>query len=104
MEPRRARYEEVPAHDWNAWVDENDAVVIDVRQPEEWELGTLDGSMLIQMGEIPARLAEIPADRAILCVCRSGSRSARVASFLTQSGYSKVANMTGGMKALGLQT
>ena len=78
-------------------------MILDVREPEEWELGTLDGAVTIPMGEIPERMDELPSSRAILCVCRSGSRSARVASFLGQSGYESVANMTGGMKALNLQ-
>jgi rhodanese-related sulfurtransferase len=56
------------------------------------------------MHDIPARLGELSKDQAILCVCRSGDRSGQVAAFLAQNGYESVANLTGGMKALGMQS
>lgn len=95
-------FSNVAADDWEQWVADNDAVVLDVRQPFEWEFGTLPGAVLIQQSELPARLSELPRDRPILCVCRSGARSADVAVFLTYNDY-QAANMTGGMKALGMQ-
>lgn len=93
----------VPASDWEEWREETDGVLLDVREPKEWELGTLPGALLIPVGEIMSRLDEIPKGRPILCVCRSGARSQQVASFLAFHGYDDVANMTGGMKALGMQ-
>lgn len=95
--------EVVPADQWQAWVTENDAVVLDIRQPHEWELGTLPGAVRIPMTELLARIEEIPRDRPVLCVCRSGSRSERVAAYLQASGFTRPVNMTGGMKALGMQ-
>lgn len=103
MRPFKTSYQNVPAHDWETWAEENEAIVLDVRQPNEWALGTLPGATRISMPEIPSRLSELPTDKAILCVCRSGDRSSRVAAFLNHNGYETVANMTGGMKALGLQ-
>ncbi len=97
-------HDNVPAADWSTWTEENHAVILDVREPREWALGTLPGATLISMNEIPVRMGEFSADQAILCVCRSGDRSNQVAAFLSQNGYSSVANMTGGMKALGLQS
>ena len=99
----KPQYENVPAHEWEKWANDNEAIVLDVRLPKEWALSTLPDATLISMNEIPARMAELPKDRAILCVCRSGDRSGQVAAFLAHNGYSSVANMTGGMKALGLQ-
>lgn len=99
----KPQYENVPAQEWEKWANDNDAIVLDVRLPKEWALSTLPDATLISMNEIPARMAELPKDRAILCVCRSGDRSGQVAAFLAHNGYSSVANMTGGMKALGLQ-
>ncbi len=96
-------YQNVPAADWTQWIEDNDAVILDVREPKEWALGTLPDATLISMNEIPARLGEFRKDQAILCVCRSGDRSSQVAAFLTQNGYDSVANMVGGMKALGMQ-
>lgn len=93
---------EVPAADWETWVADNGATILDVREPDEWELGTLPGSTLISQGEVVERIGELPTDKPILCVCRSGGRSGNVAMFLAYNGY-EVANMQGGMKALGLQ-
>lgn len=98
-----SKFESVPAEDWESWSSENDAIVLDVRQPDEWDLGTLPGSTLISMGEIVDRLSELDNDRAVLCVCRSGSRSAQVAAYLSGAGFARVANMAGGVKALGMQ-
>ncbi len=93
----------VPAQNWREWVEETTGVLLDVREPREWEQGTLPEALLIPVSQIMERIDEIPADRPILCVCRSGSRSHQVAAFLKFSGYENVANMTGGMKALGMQ-
>lgn len=92
----------VPAAEWRRWVDENNATILDVREPDEWALGTLPDAVLISQGEIMDRVDELPKGSAVLCVCRSGGRSANVASFLSFNGY-EVANLTGGMKELGLQ-
>lgn len=95
--------ETVPASEWEDWVEEHDGLILDVREPLEWGLATLPDALLISMGEVVDKLDELPKDRAILCVCRSGSRSHQVALFLSMSGFRRVANMTGGMKALGMQ-
>jgi len=96
-------YRDVSAAAWAQWTEDNGAMILDVREPKEWALGTLPDATLVSMHEIPARLGELPKDQAILCVCRSGDRSGQVATFLTHNGYESVANMTGGMKALGMQ-
>lgn len=98
-----ASHQEVPAADWETWANDNSAVVLDVRNPNEWGLGTLPNATLIPMHELPGRLSELEQTQAILCVCRSGARSGQVAKFLVHNGYSNVANMSGGMKALGMQ-
>lgn len=95
--------EQVPAADWEGWVDANAATVVDVREPFEWELGTLSGARLIRMSEIPEHVDELRAQAPLLLVCRSGARSNQVAEFLAANGLDRVANMAGGMKALGLQ-
>jgi rhodanese-related sulfurtransferase len=95
-------YVDVAAADWETWVEDHDAAILDVREPHEWRLGTLPGAFLISLGEIVARYVELPHDRPILCVCRTGDRSSNVATFLAFNGY-EAANMSGGMKALGMQ-
>lgn len=81
----------------------HDGVVLDVRQPHEWALGTLPGSILISMTELVSRLDELPRDRPILAVCRSGNRSERVTVYLEKVGFIGATNMAGGLKALGMQ-
>ena len=95
--------ENVPAWDWQMWIAETGGRVLDIREPFEWEQGTLPGAVLISMGEIPQRMPELQEDQALLVVCRSGGRSQQVAMYLSMKGYARVANMAGGMKALGLQ-
>lgn len=95
--------EAVPAEVWSEWVEANDGVLLDVREPNEWAQGTLPDALLIPVSELMSRMSQIPTDRAVLCVCRSGDRSHQVAAFLKFNGYDGVANMIGGMKALGMQ-
>jgi len=81
-----------------------DAVVLDVREDDEWEAGHVDGARHIAMGELPGRFPEVTAlaDEAstgeLVVVCRSGARSARVVAWLTQNGVDAV-NLDGGMGA-----
>ena len=93
----------VRAEKWEEWVAESGGVLLDIREPSEWKLGTLPGALLIPMSELQSRMEEIPKDKPILCICRSGARSQQVAAFLQFNGYDDVANMVGGMKALGMQ-
>lgn len=93
----------VPASDWASWVSANGAVILDVREPAEWELGTLPGSKLISLNDLVGRIDELDAGTPVLCVCRSGARSGMVAAHLIASGFETVANLAGGVKALGMQ-
>ena len=77
---------------------QNPVFLLDVRQPEEFRQGHIAGSKLIPLGELGQRLGELPQDREILCICRSGARSGMAASQLSQAGY-KVINLSGGMMA-----
>lgn len=95
--------ENVPAHDWETWIASNGGEVLDIREPFEWEQSVLPDAILIPMGEIPERMGELDTDQAYLVVCRSGGRSHQVAAYLAMNGFTNVANMVGGMKALGLQ-
>jgi len=73
-------------------------VLVDVREPHEHSAGNIGGT-LIPMGEIPARMDELDADQEIVVYCRTGNRSTRVAEFLQDSGFDKVLNLTGGIRA-----
>lgn len=79
-------------------VDLEDAFLLDVREPHEWAVGHVEGSHHIPMGTLGARQGELPDDRLIVCVCRSGSRSAAVTRALLQAGY-RAENLDGGLHA-----
>ncbi|MCB9598607.1 MAG: MBL fold metallo-hydrolase [Sandaracinaceae bacterium] len=74
--------------------------VLDVRQPSERgdpELGAIEGSQALPLGELTARVAEVPRDKPVVAVCRSGRRSAQATVILRRHGFERVANLTGGM-------
>jgi rhodanese-related sulfurtransferase len=74
------------------------AVLLDVREDDEWRRGHAAGAQHIPMGEVPARLDEIDAQAKLYVICHAGGRSARVAQFLASNGYEPV-NVSGGMLA-----
>ena len=73
------------------------ALVLDVREPDEWVAGHIPGAALIPLGELAARVAEVPRDRDVVVVCRSGNRSAQGRDILLGAGYTSVTSMAGGM-------
>jgi DMSO/TMAO reductase YedYZ molybdopterin-dependent catalytic subunit/glyoxylase-like metal-dependent hydrolase (beta-lactamase superfamily II) len=77
---------------------EDGAVLLDVREPGEWQSGHAPRAILIPMGEVQARRRELPDARRIVVVCRSGGRSAAITDTLRAHGYDAV-NLTGGMCA-----
>lgn len=80
--------------------DVNDeAYLLDVREPDEWTAGHAPGAHHLPMMEIPARMAEVPTDREVVVVCRSGGRSGQVVSYLMGNGWDNVRNLDGGMKS-----
>lgn len=72
--------------------------LLDVREHDEWAAGHAPGAQHLPMGELPARLTEVPTDRDVVVVCRSGVRSARVVQFLLGNGWDNVRNLDGGMQ------
>jgi rhodanese-related sulfurtransferase len=74
------------------------AVLLDVREPVEFETGHAPNARLIPLGDLPARAGELDPAHAIVCVCRSGHRSAHAADALTAAGFDAV-NLAGGMLA-----
>jgi rhodanese-related sulfurtransferase len=73
------------------------AWLLDVREPDEWAAGHVPGARHIPMGEVGARAAEVPQDQDVYVICRSGSRSARVAQALMGAGWQAI-NVGGGMQ------
>lgn len=77
---------------------ESNALLLDVRQENEWDAGHAPMASLISLGELPDHVDELPHDQLIICACRSGGRSLRAATFLQENGFD-VVNLTGGMLA-----
>jgi rhodanese-related sulfurtransferase len=75
------------------------ALLLDVRQPEEFASIRAPDAKLIPLGELPSRLPEIAAykDQPIVVICRSGRRSAKAVDLLREAGYGNVSNVAGGM-------
>ena len=73
-----------------------DAVILDVREDDEWVAGHIDGATHIPMGDVPARLDELPEGDPLYVACRGGGRSGRVVAWLNANGYDAV-NVGGGM-------
>ena len=73
-----------------------DVVLLDVREDDEWAAGHAPGAVHVPMGEIAARLDELPDESPIYVVCRVGGRSARVTEYLNASGWDAV-NVVEGM-------
>jgi len=71
---------------------------IDVREPHEYEAAHIEGAVLIPLGQIVARLGEIPKSEPVIVACRSGQRSGLVAEHLNVAGY-EAHNLEGGLVA-----
>lgn len=72
--------------------------VLDVREPDEFKSGHIAAARLIPLGQLETRLADLPREREILCVCRTGNRSSQAVRRLRQAGLNAV-NVRGGMLA-----
>lgn len=81
------------------WAQEEDIFILDVREESEYSEGHIPGATLIPLGQLPDRLAEIPADKTVIAVCRSGNRSGKATELLRTQGFDNVHNMQGGMLA-----
>jgi rhodanese-related sulfurtransferase len=74
------------------------ALLLDVREPNEWDAGHVEGARWIPLGDLAARYEELPRDREIVVICRSGGRSAKATDALVQLGFSAM-NLAGGTQA-----
>jgi rhodanese-related sulfurtransferase len=74
------------------------AIVVDVRQPDEYLGGHVPGAVLIPLNDVPERFGELPTDREVLVVCRSGGRSYVASEFLVANGVRAV-SVAGGTLA-----
>lgn len=77
---------------------EEGALLLDVRETEEWEAGHAPMARHVALSSVPDAIDDLPRDRVVICVCRSGGRSARAGRFLLEHGIRAV-NLEGGMNA-----
>jgi rhodanese-related sulfurtransferase len=75
------------------------AVMLDVRTSAEFEQQHIPGSLLIPLDDLSARMGELPKDKDIVVVCRSGNRSREGTTILRDAGFGRVTCMTGGLQA-----
>ncbi len=71
--------------------------IIDVREPHEYQINRIDGSILIPLGDVPRRYAEFDPKDELIMQCKTGARSGRAADFLRSVGFKKVLNLKGGI-------
>src|SRR5262245_19828123 len=89
---------EISAVELKRRLDRGDKLrIIDVREPNEWQINRIPGAQLIPLGEIPRRYAELDPDEELVMQCKVGGRSAKAADFLRSVGFKRVLNLRGGI-------
>ena len=89
---------EIDAAQLNQIRNRDDVYVLDVREDWEYQSGHVPGANLIPLGELSSRLSEVPTDKTVVAVCRSGNRSGQATQILRQAGFD-AHNMVGGMNS-----
>lgn len=85
--------------DWLADASRPQPLLLDVREPWEFELCHLEGAQHIPMHLVPVRCQELDPEQEIVVICHHGARSMQVAMFLENRGFAAVHNLTGGVDA-----
>lgn len=81
----------------NHWVEQHNALWLDIREQDEADICQINGSLFIPMGEIPARVNELPKDRPLIVYCHHGMRSQRVVMYLRSLGIEHCTSLQGGI-------
>jgi len=74
-------------------------LLLDVREPWEFDICSINDSILIPMGQIPAKLESLDPEQEIVVICHHGIRSAQVCHYLERQGYGQMINLTGGVES-----
>ncbi len=94
--------QELTTQELATWLENTDRIkpiLLDVREPWEFEICHIHSSLIMPMNSIPENISKLDALKPIVCICHHGVRSMHVALFLEQHGFSKVSNLTGGLHA-----
>jgi rhodanese-related sulfurtransferase len=93
---------QISAPDLAAWLSDasrEKPLLLDVREPWEFDRARIQGAQLVPMREVAARLEEIDQGKPVVAICHHGGRSMQVALFLEKAGYNNVHNLLGGVDA-----
>src|SRR6201999_1252806 len=94
----------ITATELKAMQDAGDAFyLVDVREPAEYEIISIPGSVLIPKGDLAGKLAELPQDKPVIAYCKSGVRSAESLALLKNAGFSDAKHLHGGVTAWSTQ-
>ena len=96
---------EVPIQKLERFAQGQEAIVLDVREPMEWETGHVPGALLVSLGSLRQHLGDIPKHGPIAVICEAGIRSSTAASILQAEGFTQVSNVpegSGGYRRAGL--
>jgi adenylyltransferase/sulfurtransferase len=80
-----------------------DLLLLDVREPFEWDITRIEGARHIPLGELPARMRELDGHAEIVVYCHYGTRSRRAVEILRAAGFSGVRNLMGGIEAWSIE-
>jgi adenylyltransferase/sulfurtransferase len=95
-----SRDDEISVLELKALMDAGQApTIVDVREPNEFEICRIPGAMLIPLRDLPSRVHELDPSQALVLQCRSGVRSANATAWLRQRGFTGARNLTGGILA-----
>ncbi|MEM9158873.1 MAG: molybdopterin-synthase adenylyltransferase MoeB [Verrucomicrobiota bacterium] len=94
---------EIDINETKRLLDETEAMLVDVREPFEFDICSIDGSLKIPMNSIPSNLDRLPKDKHILFHCHHGGRSMNVVKYLRQNGYENTTNVAGGIDAWAIE-
>ena len=90
--------DDVTVEELKFFIDNNDGVfLLDVREPQEHQICSIPGSVLIPLGELPNRISELGGHKDVVVHCKSGVRSAKAVKIISDAGFTKVRNLSGGI-------
>lgn len=93
---------QIKPNELKAWLEDpqrEKPVLLDVREPWEYDLCRIEGAQSIPMGTVPGRVTELDPAREMVVICHHGVRSYHVARLLETNGFAKVINLSGGIDA-----
>ena len=97
-EPAAGTGDEATVEQLKARIDSEDGVfILDVREPQEYQICSIPGSLLIPLGDLPSRLHELEGRSEMIVHCKSGARSAKAVKLLREAGFAQARNLKGGI-------